>query len=97
MTAKEKILLIYNSISDDNILFKRYLHMMSIAVDLSLNKRNGLTLTEAVSNEYDETLTPIDQCIKWYDNNKSLVRTMMELDLLYYIEDNKLDFKEIFG
>jgi hypothetical protein len=96
MTTKDKILLVSKHISDGNILYKRYLHILSIAIDLPLS-RNGLTLKEAVEKEFDPMLGALEQCNKWYDNNKSLVRTIMELDLQYYIEDNKLNFKEIFG
>ena len=87
---------ILSKLDNNSILHRRYLEIILVAMDLPLNRRQGYTLAGAVWKEYDEALSPLDQWDKWYSVN-SLTRTIVELDLIYYIEDNKLDFQKVFG
>ena len=92
---QEKILEILDKMPPDAILFRKYLHILSVAIDLPL-KRDGKTIVEALQLQFNEKLTPLEQVLKWYDNN-GLVRTMAELDIEYYLESNNLNFEDIFG
>lgn len=92
---KQIILDIKAKLPKDAILFIRYLHILSVAIDLPIT-RNDKTLEEAVWLQYGAKYTPMEQASEWY-NNLGLVRTMVELDVEYYLKENNLNFSDIFG